>query len=129
MVKWKPVEQSYWFYLPGYPAFDFELIPGHGYFVETNTSYNLSLVGLKVTDVNISLKTGWNLIGWYKEEDTTASSIAENITGCTSVVKWKPLEQSYWFYLPGYPAFDFVVTRGMGLFIEVTEDSYWHREG
>jgi PKD repeat protein len=129
VVKWNPVEQSYWFYIPGYPAFDFSLKPGQGYFVEMNTSNNLSMIGSLITNVNISLKVGWNLIGWYHNQNTTASSLAENISGCTSVVQWKPAEQSYWFYIPGYPAFDFIVTRGMGLFVEVDQESYWHGEG
>jgi hypothetical protein len=42
---------------------------------------------------------------------------------------WNSVQQSYWLYLPGYPAFDFTVSRGMGLFVEVTQDSYWHGEG
>jgi hypothetical protein len=129
VVQWDPVEQSYWFYIPGYPAFDFPLVPGCGYFVEMDASDTLSMVGLPLTGVNVDLKTGWNLIGWYHNQDTTASSLAENITGCTSVVKWDPVEQSYWFYIPGYPAFDFVVTQGMGLFVEVDQDSIWYGEG
>jgi PKD repeat protein len=129
VVKWDPVSQSYWIYLPGYPAFDFPLVPGCGYFVEMNVSNDLVITGLPLTDVNVSLKIGWNLIGWYHNQNTTASSLAENISGCLSVVKWKPVEQSYWLYLPGYPAFDFTVTRGMGLFVEVDQDSYWLGEG
>jgi PKD repeat protein len=129
VVRWDPVSQSYWIYLPGYPAFDFPLTSGQGYFVEMNTSNNLFMVGLPLTDVNVSLKTGWNLIGWYHNQDTTASSLADNISGCLSVVKWNPIEQSYWLYLPGYPAFDFVVTQGMGLFVEVNQDSYWYGQG
>ena len=38
--------------------------------------------GIKILNVNLPIKIGWNLIGWYKNNDTTASSIAENITGC-----------------------------------------------
>jgi hypothetical protein len=53
----------------------------------------------------------------------------ENISGCSSVIKWDPLVQDYWLYLPGYPAFDFVVGCGMGLFVEVSMDSVWHGEG
>jgi len=87
------------------------------------------MIGYPMIDVNISLKTGWNLIGWYHNQDTYASSIAENISGCTSVVKWNPVEQSYWFYIPGYPAFDFVVSHGKGLFVEVNQDSIWHGDG
>jgi PKD repeat protein len=126
VVKWNPIEQSYWFYIPGYPVFDFPLTPGEGYFVEMDNADTLSMVGLPVTNVNITLKEGWNIIGWYQNQNTTASSIAENISGCLSVVKWNPVEQSYWFYIPGYPIFDFAITSGMGIFVEVDQDSYWY---
>jgi hypothetical protein len=129
VVKWDSVNQSFWIYVPGFPAFDFPLVPGHGYFVEMNASNNLSIVGYPVTDVNVSLKVGVNLIGWYHNWDTSASSILENISGCSSVIKWDPVVQDYWLYIPDYPAFDFVVSPGMGLFVEVDQGSYWHGEG
>ncbi|PNX45814.1 MAG: hypothetical protein BV456_13120 [Thermoplasmata archaeon M8B2D] len=129
VVKWDSVNQSFWIYVPGFPAFDFPLDPGCGYFVEMNSSNILSFTGLPVTGVNVSLEVGVNLIGWYHNWDTMASSILENISGCSSVIKWDPLVQDYWLYLPGFPAFDFPVGCGMGLFVEVDQDSYWHGEG
>jgi drug/metabolite transporter superfamily protein YnfA len=129
VVKWMPDTQSYWFYAPGYPAFDFPLLPGHGYFVEMDNADNLYLIGNQIIDVNVYLEIGWNLIGWFASENTTASSLCENISGCTLVVKWMPDTQSYWFYAPGYPAFDFPISRGMSVFVEVNEASYWHGEG
>lgn len=71
------------------------------------------------------LYEGFNLIGWYQEYNTTASSLYENISGCLSIIKWDPVVQDYWLYLPGFPAFDFVITQGMGLFIEVNQSSIW----
>jgi hypothetical protein len=129
VVKWDSANQSFWIYIPGFPAFDFPLVPGHGYFVEMSNTGTLILFGNPVTDLNVSLKEGVNLIGWYHKQNTTASSILENISNCSSIIKWDPLVQDYWLYLPGYPAFDFVVTQGMGLFVEVDQDSYWHGEG
>ncbi|MCJ7570296.1 MAG: FG-GAP-like repeat-containing protein, partial [Candidatus Thermoplasmatota archaeon] len=129
VVKWNPVSQSYWFYLPGYPAFDFPLTPGNGYFVQMNSYDTLSMVGLPIMNVYVSLKVGWNLLGWYASSNTTASSLCENITGCSYVVKWVVASQSFWFYIPGYPAFDFPVSRGIGVFVKVNEESIWHGEG
>ncbi|PNX47407.1 MAG: hypothetical protein BV456_11040 [Thermoplasmata archaeon M8B2D] len=129
VVKWDSVNQSFWIYVPGFPAFDFPLIPGCGYFVEMSNTGALAMAGYPVTSVNVSLNVGVNLIGWYHNQNTTASSILENISGCSSVIKWDPLVQDYWLYLPGYPAFDFPVSCGMGLFVEVSMDSVWHGEG
>ena len=85
--------------------------------------------GSPIPDFNMTLNIGWNMLGWYHEYDTTASSLAENISGCLYVVEWNPVDQSYWFYIPGFPAFDFVITRGMGIFVDVSVPSIWHGEG
>ncbi len=86
--------------------------------------------GSSIPDFNKILNIGWNLIGWYREYETTASSISENITGCTSISKWDSINQTYDTYIVGGPpTFDFIVTRGMGLFVDVTAPSIWHGEG
>jgi len=129
VVKWDSVNQEFWIYVPGFPAFDFPLVPGCGYFVEMSSTGMLIMADSPVTNVNVSLKVGVNLIGWYHNQNTTASSILENISNCLSIIKWDPVVQDYWLYLPGYPAFDFVVTQGMGLFVDVDQESYWLGEG
>lgn len=131
VIKWDPDAQDYWIYLPGFPAFDFPLIPGNGYFVEMNNTSVLSFNGSSVTDddVNVSLELGWNLIGWYNDSSIMASELVENLSGCLYVVKWDPVEQSFWIYVPGFPAFDFVVSKYMGLFVEINESGGYYGEG
>jgi hypothetical protein len=89
-------------------------------------SDTLPLVGLPVTNVNVSLKIGWNLLGWYASDNTSASSLCNNITGCEYVVKWVESSQSFWFYIPGFPAFYFPISRGMSVFVKVNEESIWN---
>jgi len=90
----------------------------------------LSVLGYPITNVSIPLKVGWNLIGWYHEYDTTASSLSENISGCVSVSMWNATLQTYKTYIVGGPpSFDFPIVRGMGLFVDVSEESVWHGEG
>jgi len=129
--RWDPALQTYDTYIVGGPpSFDFEIQDGYGYFIDVDESSILTMIGLDITDVEVSLKTGWNLIGWYKESSTTASSIAENITGCTSISCWDPALQTYDTYIVGGPpSFDFEVTCGMGMFVDVSTDSIWHGEG
>jgi photosystem II stability/assembly factor-like uncharacterized protein len=80
--------------------------------------------------VEITLNIGWNQIGWTNSYETTASSIAENITGCDLVSSWDSINQTYSTYiLGGPPTFDFIVEAGMGLFVEVDEQSVWQGEG
>ena len=70
------------------------------------------------------------MIGWYSLTSSTASSLAENITSCVSVNAWDPINQTYKPYIVGGPPdFDFVVYKGMGLFVDVDVDTYWHGEG
>jgi len=128
---WEPVLQTYDTYIVGGPpSFDFELQDGHGFFVDMTSSDMLILTGIYIVDVSIPLKTGWNLIGWYHETSTSASSIAENITGCTSISCWDPALQTYDTYIVGGPpSFDFEVTCSMGMFVDVSTDSIWHGEG
>ena len=94
----------------------------YSFTVEEQTNGSLS--------VEITLNIGWNQIGWANSYDTTASSIAENISGCLSVSAWDSVEQTYNTYIVGGPpSFDFIITPGMGMFVDVTSESVWHGEG
>ena len=69
-------------------------------------------------------------MGWYHDYDTTASSLSENITGCISVSMWNASLQTYDTYIVGGPpSFDFNITCGMGLFVDVTAESVWYGDG
>jgi len=120
--------------------------PTHQY-----TSYGTYIVNLTVRDddgandsickmvnvstgeinVNISLDMGWNLITLPVDNDMTmASSLAENITGSISVNKWDAVNQTYKPYIVGGPpSFDFPIHPGLGLFVDVDEETTWNGEG
>jgi hypothetical protein len=128
---WNASLQTYDTYIVGGPdSFDFPLVDGCGYFVDVDESSMLTMVGLPINQVNVTMEIGWNLLGWYHNYTTTASSLAGNITGCTSVSCWNASLQTYDTYIVGGPdSFDFTITRGMGMFVDVSEASYWHGEG
>jgi PKD repeat protein len=129
--KWDNVNQTYYTYIVGGPdSFDFQLQDGLGYFVDVIQPTNCSFTGTPIDLVNVSLQMGWNLIGWYHQDNTTAMSLSENISGCLSVSKWDNVNQTYYTYIVGGPdSFDFTITCGMGLFVDVTEESVWYGEG
>ncbi len=129
--RWDAINQTYQTYIVGGPpSFDFVIEPGCGYFVDMGNIDTLSIIGIPITYVDIPLKVGWNLLGWYHNYDTTASDLSENILGCTSVSMWNASLQTYNTYIVGGPpSFDFVISRGMGLFVDVTQESIWHGEG
>jgi PKD repeat protein len=129
--RWDNINQTYKPYIVGGPPdFDFEVSPGMGLFVETS-EFNLFIVrGYPVQNVSINLEIPWNMIGWYQEYDTNASSLSENISGCQTVNMWDSVNQTYRPYIVGGPPdFDFPVNAGMGLFVEVDEASIWYGDG
>ena len=75
-----------------------------------------------------AINAGWNVIGWFHDYDTNASSLADNITGCQFISMFDSNSQSFWTYT-GNPASDFIITRGMGLMLYTTTSSVWHGEG
>jgi hypothetical protein len=128
--RWDALNQTYKTYIVGGPiVFDFPIEDGCGYFVDVIQNTTCNLTGPSITTVNVSLLTGWNLIGWYKSTDATASNLGGNITNCTSVSKWNATIQTYQTYIiGGPPVFDFTISRGMGIFVDVTSPSYWYGE-
>jgi hypothetical protein len=128
---WDAVNQTYQtFIVGGPPSFDFALTDGQGYFADISDVALFYFDGEILSNVNISLKVGWNLIGWYHDYVTTASSIAENITGCLSISGWDSEIQTYKTYIVGGPpSFDFTVSINMGLFADVDVESTWQGEG
>jgi hypothetical protein len=114
----------------GPPSFDFPITDGYGYFIDVDQFSIETFEGQEITSVNIPLKIGWNLIGWFHSSNTVASSLAENITGCLSVSKWDSINQTYYTYIVGGPpSFDFTIWPGMGLFVDVSVESIWLGNG
>jgi len=100
--RWDALNQTYRPYIVGGPpAFNFPISPGMGLFVDAETIGNIIFVGLPALGVNIDLKIGWNLLGWYHEDSTMSSSLAENISGCISVNRWDSVNQTYRPFIVG----------------------------
>jgi parallel beta-helix repeat protein len=79
----------------------------------------------------IELYKGWNLITTPRNTTMTmASHIAENITNCLTVNMWDAANETYKPYIVGGPPdFDFPVNPGIGLFVEVSENSIFAATG
>jgi len=130
MISWFDAEnQTYKTHIVGVPLYDFEIHGGYGLFVLVDQSSLFCVFGLPIFDVSVPLSIGWNMIGWYHDYNTTASSLAENITGCEMVSWFDAENQTFKTHIVGVPIYDFTITQGMGLFLYTNEASVWYGEG
>ncbi|HEC76484.1 MAG TPA: hypothetical protein ENI33_04410, partial [Thermoplasmatales archaeon] len=118
ILSWNASIQDFIIYVPGSP-YDFAIEDGHGYFIGMKNDSIFSLAGIPIQTVNITLSIGWNMLGWFKQNETTADSLLNSIQGCNIVLRWNASIQDFELYVPG--ANDFVITRGDGFLIAVTE--------
>jgi PKD repeat protein len=130
MISWFDAQnQTYKTHIIGVPGYDFDIKDGFGLFILLNQSNNLNIIGVRIINVTVPLSVGWNMIGWYHDYDTTAGSLAGNISGCQMVSWFDPVNQTFKTHIVGVPGYDFVIKQGMGLFILVDAASVWHGEG
>jgi PKD repeat protein len=130
MVSWFDAgNQTYKTHIVGVPGYDFDIEDGYGLFILVDQNSNLTMSGIGLSIVSVPLSVGWNMIGWYKYYDTSASSLAGNITGCQMVSWFDSINQTFKTHIVGVPGYDFTISRGMGLFILVDTASIWHGEG
>jgi len=116
------------------PSADFNIVDGMSYFVVVDESSIYFASGSLIGGVSVPLfanGSGWNMIGWYHDYDTTASSLGENISDCTIVSMFDAELQSYSSYIVGVspPSADFTISCGMGVFVVVDQPSIWYGVG
>ncbi|HEC76091.1 MAG TPA: hypothetical protein ENI33_02385 [Thermoplasmatales archaeon] len=126
ILRWNASSGDFDLYAPGAP-YNFEIENGVGYLVSVAHDTSVEFIGIPVQSVSVPLYTGWNMLGWFKEENTTTSSLLTNITGCSIVLLWNASIADFDVYVPG--AQDRVVTLGTGFLVGVDEASIWHGEG
>jgi hypothetical protein len=130
MISWFDAgNQTYKTHIVGVPGYDFEIQDGYGLFILVNQIDNLNVVGGLISNIQVPLGVGWNMIGWYHEYSATASSLAGNISGCQMVSWFDSVNQTFKTHIVGVPGYDFTIARGMGLFILVDTASVWLGEG
>ncbi|HEC75946.1 MAG TPA: M20/M25/M40 family metallo-hydrolase [Thermoplasmatales archaeon] len=126
ILSWNASVQDFIIYVPGSP-YDFPIENGHSYFIGMNNNSIFSLTGVPITNVSINLFVGWNCLGWFRNNTVNASSIYNAISNCSIVLKWNNSKDDFNLYVPG--ADDFIIKRGDGFLIAVSEESIWHGEG
>jgi len=116
---WNTTIQSYRSYVVGGPpSFDFPIENGIGYdiLVENDTTFTVS--GNLLTDASTALVQGYNLLGWYKSESTTASAIKKEYPKCFKIMGFDPITQTEKVY-ESLTDQDFYIGQGDGYFVVI----------
>jgi len=117
--------QGFSTHIVGTPYDDFPIQGGHGYFIYCSKDTLINWPDEPLESVNVSIYAGWNLIGWHKENSSTAESLGENITGCSIVTMFDGSSQTFLSHAVGTPHDNFPIAQGMGPFIYATSNSHW----
>jgi hypothetical protein len=128
MVSWFDAENQTFRTATSSGGYDFQLFAGWGYFVYQLSNTSVVVNGSPVVNVSVPLEVGWNMIGWYHDDDTMASSLMQNISGCI-MVSWYDNENETYRTATSSGGYDFVIQGGMGLFVYTTVASVWYGEG
>ena len=124
--------QTYESYIKGVspPSANFGIRDGCGYFVVVDEKSIYFASGNPINNINVELSSngsGWNMIGWHHDYDTTASILGDSISNCTIVSMFDADLQTYKSYIVGVspPSADFAIKPGMGIFVVVDNSSIW----
>ena len=121
--------QSFATHVVGTPHDNFPIEAGRGYFVYLSKNTTASVTGFLLDTLALPIYTGWNLIGWFQGTTTDANTIGQTIPGTTVVTMFNAQNQIFISHVvtsKGVPWDNFVITRGMGLFIYTNENSTWN---
>jgi PKD repeat protein len=100
--------------------------PARGIWVDVVSAVNVKLSGTLTAGplAGITLKAGWNNIGWALtgSPTNTASELAAEIPGATAVSEWNVATQTYTTYIVGFSssAYDFNIADGQGILVWVS---------
>ena len=133
-----------WWQATGSESFT-ELEPGRGYWVMAKNDCNLTFTGSAPSDINATLDTGWNLIGWYSMQEALLGEEAVvgdplNVTSknsLTSIYRYNTYSGSFekcdhfddWGWWPATGSENFTkLEPGRGYWVMAKNDCVWRHE-
>jgi hypothetical protein len=125
MVSWFDAENQTFRTATSSGGYNFQLLPGWGYFSYVLDNSTFAVSGPQITEVNVALEIGWNMIGWFDDNDTFASDLMNNIPGCIMVSWYDAINETY-RTATSSGGYDFTISQGMGVFIYTTQTSTWN---
>jgi hypothetical protein len=113
-------------YQPSAPSDLTAMEAGKGYWIKMTEAKSLVIAGQPASSQTISLKTGWNLVGWNKTTSTPVSTTLTGISSNTSIVwAYDALAGVWKNYQPSAPSDLSNFTPGLGFWIKVNADVNW----
>jgi hypothetical protein len=128
VLRFNASTQGFETYVVGSGYDDFPLLDGVGYFARVPSDTVLSCGGMSMPSVNVTVYEDWNTLGWFYEYPSSAQSLGEN-TGASLVLMFNATTQNFMTYVMNSGYDNFIISRGMGVFIQASESGWWHGEG
>jgi len=76
----------------------------------------------------ITLLTGWNIIGWTDTTPTNAEAMGTDIgSNCTYTATYFPANDTFMTHIMGYTSNNHAVEHGWGYYVYVTDEMIWNR--
>ncbi|MEW6069515.1 MAG: hypothetical protein AB1485_02770 [Candidatus Thermoplasmatota archaeon] len=122
---WNTTTQSFITYTKGAVENNFSIENGVGYLTHLANKADFYLAGRVIETLNVSLKSGWNSIGYLNESATDASTLSTKIKNCTCIGYWNFTLGRFVSYIVGTGIGNFSIARGNGYLISVTKESAW----
>jgi hypothetical protein len=107
------------------PGVDFAIVFGQGYYVVTTSDVWFSLLGYPQASSQISLVSGWNLIGYNQLEPMKASDLMASVSGCSAVaIMYEDVQtgETFMYTALSPPELDFDLVHGKAYFLMTSGD-------
>lgn len=129
VIRWDASSQEFDRYDVGSGVGNFSISLGRGYFVYVTNNTNFTISGDRISSVNITVKKGWNSVGWFNPIPTSQGniiySIEENAGNCSVTAYWNTSRARFVTHPKNTDISRFDVRIG-GYFIYMDEDGYWN---
>jgi hypothetical protein len=128
VLRFNASTQGFETYVMGSGYDNFPIQDGVGYFVRVPSNTVFNCTGMPISSVNVTVYESWNTLGWFHDYLSSARSLAGN-TSASLVLMFNATTQDFMTYVWPSSYDNFIITRGMGVFIRTSTQSYWHGEG
>jgi len=130
VARWNASFQGYRQYSPSIPSTNFDVYPGHAYYVNVSDPGVFTLVGLytePLFDLVTTPTTDFNdiMLPLYKHAILRASDLLVDIPSCNSVARWNAAFQGYRQFSPSIPSTNFDVYIGYPYYVNVASNTQW----